>query len=185
MELDTPSSLFKTPGYSFLRFDRTTRLGGGSAFYIKEDVKSLPLNYDVRYPHETEVQCLQIFPNYVKPIIIILIYNPPRNENKAQFVQSLEALLYLVERDKLEYVILGDINIDLLKCNEETKMLANLELTFSIKQIITQPTRVTLTTKTLLDHIYVSNVNYIVQSGVFSLTTSNHRFTYCIRKTLN
>jgi len=175
------SKLFTIKGYNSLRFDRKSRMGGGSMFYIHESLRYLPLDYDVAFPNEVEINCVQIFPDYTKSIICILVYNPPVETNKLQFLQSLETLLYWVERDNAEYVVMGDFNIDLLSKSTAAKMCRSIELSFGLKQIIDMPTRVSLSTQTILDHIYVSFNDKIVQSGVFSLTNSDHRFTYFVR----
>jgi len=156
-------------------------MGGGSIFYIHDSLKYLPLEYDVAFPKEVEINCVQIFPDYTKPIICILVYNPPVENHKLQFLQSLESLLYWVERDNVEYVVMGDFNIDLLTDSPATRICRNFELSFGLKQLINAPTRVTLSTETILDHMYVSFNDKIVQTGVFSLTNSDHRFTFFVR----
>lgn len=107
----------------------------------------------------------------------MLIYNPPHC-NKLQFLSSLESLLALVSRDNTDFIVLGDLNIDLLVETTPKLKLLNLANSVSLTQCISEPTRVTLTTKTLLDPIFVSFPLYVNQNGVFSLTTSDHRFTY-------
>jgi exonuclease III len=173
---------FNIEGYRLFRFDRETRdtRGGGSCFYIKDDITFLPLQYDVLFPHETEINIVQLFPPFSRPIIVILVYNPPHVQ-KQQFIEAFESLLHLVIRDNVEYIVLGDLNICLIADSLHKTRLCNVTKSLGATQLIVDPTRVTLSSRTLLDHVYVSFPNKIVESGVFSLTTSDHRFIYCIK----
>jgi len=107
------TSTVNIPGYNILRFDRETRAGGGSIIYIEDNLKNLPLVYNVKFPLEVEVNCVQLFPNFRKPLIVVIIYNPPKESLKKQFLSSLESLLVTIQEDKLDYFVLGDFNIDL------------------------------------------------------------------------
>ncbi|OXA43873.1 putative RNA-directed DNA polymerase from transposon X-element [Folsomia candida] len=162
----TPSSFINVPGYSLLRFDRQGRDGGGSLIYIKDGFRFLPLNYDVTFPNEVEVNCVQLFPPFHKPIIVVLIYRPPVDSLKPQFIRSFESLLFQIERDNVESIILGDFNIDLNISDKITSSLSSLTSSFGYKQPITESTRVTLTTSTLIDHIFTSFPSRIKQSDV-------------------
>ena len=53
---------------------------------------------------------------------------------------------------------------------------------FGLKQIIEEPTRVTLVTSTLIGHISTSNINNISESGAIKTTFSDHFLVYCKRK---
>ena len=52
---------------------------------------------------------------------------------------------------------------------------------FSFKQLIQEPTRVSLTTSTLIDHIATTSPDNIVDSGVLQVSMSDH-LVYCLRK---
>ena len=54
--------------------------------------------------------------------------------------------------------------------------------TNGLKQIINNPTRITDTTESLLDHILVNTPNKISQSGVISKGFSDQDLIYCTRK---
>jgi hypothetical protein len=99
------SSSFQIPGYHMLRCDRETRGGGGLVLYLSEDTRYLPLDYNIRFPDETQVQCIQVwFPN-IRPLIFLTIYNPPRQTNKKHFASCLESLLFHVQREETVYNI--------------------------------------------------------------------------------
>ena len=55
-------------------------------------------------------------------------------------------------------------------------------MSFGLSQLITEPTRVTSITSTLIDHIYASNEDYISAADVKSLGVSDHFAIFCNRK---
>ena len=54
--------------------------------------------------------------------------------------------------------------------------------TFSLKEIIQEPTRVTSSTSSLLDHILTNSGWKILQKGVIDVGLSDHQLIYCTRK---
>ena len=53
---------------------------------------------------------------------------------------------------------------------------------FSFKQLIDRPTRVTLATSSIIDHIATTIARNIVKSGVYEVSLSDHSMVYCLRK---
>jgi hypothetical protein len=71
---------------------------------------------------------------------------------------------------------MGDFNLDLQKPQP------SWESTFSIyglNQLVNEPTRVTPTSSTLLDHIYTNNDNKIVNVRLSDVSVSDHSATMC------
>ena len=62
--------------------------------------------------------------------------------------------------------MVGDLNCDLLVSSSKSRTLNNLCTSLNMKQLITQPTRVTETSKSLIDIIFTSNPAIIVDSGI-------------------
>ena len=71
-------------------------------------------------------------------------------------VKRFEVLIENVLLENKEIIILGDFNKDLLNLNVNNEW-SNFITSFGLSQLITEPTRVTNTTKTLIDHLYVCN----------------------------
>ncbi|OXA44550.1 putative RNA-directed DNA polymerase from transposon BS [Folsomia candida] len=180
---NVPDSFISISDYNMIRSDRLSRGGGGSIIYLHSAIKYLPLSYEVNFPKEVEVNCVQIFPKFRKPLIIVLIYRPPLDSLKSQFIRSLECLLFQIEKDKVDYMLLGDWNMDLMKYDNHTVSLNSVTRSFALKQLIDVPTRVTSSSSTLIDHIYTNCPQKFIQSGAFDLTTSDHRFTFTILAT--
>src|SRR5437016_182820 len=55
---------------------------------------------------------------------------------------------------------------------------------YGVTQIINTPTRVTQSSQTLLDHIYVNNMNNFNQRGAVSTFSTDHHLVYVISKKL-
>jgi exonuclease III len=143
------TSSFQIPGYHMLRYDRETRGGGGLVIYLSENTRYLPLEYYIRFPDETQVQCVQVWYPNIRPLIFITVYNPPRQTNKKHFASCLESLLFHVQREETEYIILGDLNIDLFETSEDVKLLNNVSKRYGLNQLICEPTRVSVTRESL------------------------------------
>ena len=86
-------------------------------------------------------------------------------------------------------ILVGDTNCDLSQHNKEqpldnnnTKHMCNIYKLFSFKQLINNPTRVTLSSLTIIDHVATTATNNIVQSGVFKTYMSDHFKVFCVRK---
>ena len=69
-----------------------------------------------------------------------------------------------------EILLLDDFNIDMFKPNPAWVSTMSL---FNLHQCVQSPTRVTSTTSTLLDHIYVSNRD-IRQTNTYTRTNNQH-----------
>ena len=57
--------------------------------------------------------------------------------------------------------------------------------TFSLTEIIKDPTRITCSTSSLLDHILTNSLEKISQKGTIDIGLSDHQLIYCTRKVLS
>ena len=74
----------------------------------------------------------------------------------------------------LPILLVGDLNCDLLINSSKSRTLNNLCTSLNMKQLITQPTRVTETSKSLIDVIFTSNPAIIMDSGIVETHISDH-----------
>ena len=119
------------------------------------------------------------FPNS-KPFLICTAYRP-RN-SASDWIDLFEEELSIAQSTGLEMIIMGDFNID-LKSNQNRKW-QNLIQLFDLSQLMSQPTRVTETTSTIIHHIYTSNPDVIIECFVSHNVVSDH-FPVCIIRKLN
>ena len=69
-----------------------------------------------------------------------------------------------------------------MAANRISKNLSNFARSVDMSQIITEPTRITSTTRSLIDLVFVNNQHHIVDSGVVSLSLRDHSLVYCVVK---
>ena len=143
------------PWYDILRYDRNRNGGDGVACYIRKNLcfNTRPLNCK-----EIENIIFDILLPKSKPITIGVFYRPP---NQANFMELIVKSFSLLNLKDDEIYLLGDFNINLLQNGNyilNRKGLATYEVPvhtlinkyqefcqmFSLKQLITCPTRVCL-----------------------------------------
>ena len=166
------------PGYIVVRQDRN-REGGGVCIFIKED---LAFNHRKDLYHEKlEMVWVEILFPHCKPLLIGSCYRPP---DMSDFYKLFEECCYHKEFfSDLETIVLRDFNSNALK--QQSNMFSavkHLMFIFNWVQLINTPTRITPTSESCLDLIFVSHRDKISQSGVINIGLSDHFLTYCTRK---
>ena len=133
-----------------------------------------------------ELLCVEISPPKSKPFLVVAWYRPP-NDPVDSF-NKLEKALAFLDKEGKEIILLGDTNFDLAKkstdqeLDNNAKHISSLYELFSSKQLIEEPTRVTLDTATVIDHVATTCPRNIIKSGVLEVSLSDHYMVYCIRK---
>jgi hypothetical protein len=76
--------------------------------------------------------------------------------------------------------LMGDLNIDLLKCNSHAKTSDFIENCFAtgFLQTVTRPTRCHNSSATLIDHFYLNNIQTSITSCIYVSRISDH-FAVC------
>ena len=154
----------------------------GVALYIRNTV-SFKLRDDL--PNKSlELICIEIEPPNASPFIIVAWYRPPGVP--VSCFESLEENLRFLDRENEEIIILGDTNCDFSlprpsNANHSSHLQEIYDL-FGLRQLIEEPTRVTLHSSSLIDHIATSEYRNISESGVIKTSLSDHFLIYCIRK---
>ena len=173
--------LYTISGYNFEKRDRTVGKGGGVAVYIKNTV-----NYVRRTDLESEKLeniVIEIILTTSKNVLINTHYRPPQGSNYLQknynelFAESLE----LVCSETKEVILLGDMNVDYLKRNDN-KDIKSIIAENGFTQVIKSPTRITKESKSLIDIIATNRPESISSSIVFPSSISDHDLVGCMRK---
>ena len=93
------------------------------------------------------------------------------------FSEVFEEQLTNVVKTNKEIIILGDFNIDYNKTdNRDFKSLLNI---FRLTQVITEPTRTTETSSTLIDLTITNHPENIMNKGVFPNSIADHDMIAC------
>ena len=120
-----------------------------------------------------------------KKIIIGSIYRPP-NVNPNLFITSVTELTSKLKLEQKSDIILGmDHNLDLLKLNthSHTQCFYEIMLENNLLPTITRPTRITQSSATLIDNIFVSeNLHRWLKSAILLEDISDHLPTLALLK---
>ena len=91
----------------------------------------------------------------------------------------------MVQEDS-EIILVGDTNYDLMDnyvvYDNSASNLKEAYGTFRLEQLIKDPTRVTLSTSSLIDHLATSQPISVSVAGVHKIWLSDHYMVFCVRK---
>lgn len=177
----TDSSLFSVDGYTFIRKDRMTGIGGGVGCFIRSDI-DWQRRSDLESP-EIESIWIEVFQKNTSSILICITYRPPDTSKHLhpEFNDKLSDILEIGLAENKETIIIGDINCDFLKPTNN-KSIKEILKRFGFKQIIKHATRITNLSNTLIDVILTTREDRISDHNVFPVSISDHDLTAGIRK---
>ena len=150
---------------------------GGSGLYIRKDLDfsfRKDLYKSVLNVGESIFYDISIAKN--KKFLVGCVYR--HHSSLKSFVDEfLDKLLTVIGKEKNKTcAILGDFNADLLKIDshEDSNYFYNVLTSQSFRPLILQPTRVTATTATLIDNIFINDMAVSSTGGNITTTISDH-----------
>ena len=151
-------------GYDILRRDRN-RNGGGVAFYVAQSLTYVN-RQDLLSHEDLEILTVEIKKPKSKPFLVTTWYRPP--DSKVEIFDKFESYLLKLDQEDKESIIMGDTNCNLLSqtFDHKAEHLKFITETYQYIQLIDQPTRITSSTRTLIDHIFTNKPNIITNHGV-------------------
>jgi exonuclease III len=173
----TPTSLYQIPGYKFINKSRDKKCRGGIGIYVQENfpVKLIKMSTELVQPEMLFVEVtignikMAIGVIYKSPLIPYSVY--------AAIHENLSAITNKYEH----FLIMGDMNINHLLPDSSPCKFFTTYVTepFAFTQVITDPTRITATTSTLIDLMLTScPENVKVQGVVDTPGISDHCLTF-------
>lgn len=180
-----PDTLVAINGFVLERHDRnyrhSSKQGGGVCIYIKASINYLPHKQHWISNADIEMMCLILLPANARKMVIINIYRPPKG-NLLSAIDHIKNLVGEIDNSgKLDIVILGDLNVDLLQKNPNSKAIADMLDDMGLKQIIKLPTRCSPNKETLIDHCYI-RMDHIASCGTINLELSDHKMIFVVKK---
>ena len=145
-------------GYNFIHKNRQNRKGGGVAIFIKNCLKHRKLNIELPDMESISVEIKTDTNN----MTFCSTYRPP-NTNIENFLINYNHLLSKLNEHVTKnksYLAIGiDHNLDLLKHAQHSPTNTFLEANYNAGLIptINRPTRITPTSSTLIDNVFISN----------------------------
>ena len=143
------------------------RRSGGVAFYVKDGYYFKPISFN------TEIECSIIYirldDNNTKNVCVI--YRPDTLRLKT-FLDHFEKLLHFLSSAKSERDLFGDFNIDTLIDDKDSRKYKNLLKAFGFKIQNNLPTRITINSKSCIDHLFTQKNS--TQTDTIKTTISDH-----------
>ena len=158
------------------------RGGGVSIFVLKNHLSENLLHLS---SNEESIECVFVqLKNGDSYIKVGCVYRPPYN-NHDDFLFQYENKLTSLNPNNSSCIICGDFNYDLFKISQDHKSANFYEHSSSISFIPTihKPTRITNQTFSLIDNIFVNNLNNF-HSGLFSYDVSDHVPIFLVYKSI-
>ena len=166
-------------GYSLEILNRKNSSGGGVGIAILDS-----LEYDIRddlsIMHEGLFEIitieLSLGRNKKSKHIVSSMYRAP-NSNSRKFLSEFGSWLKIVKQERKNQIIGTDQNLDLLKIfdHDVTSEYLDTIMNYDLLPTITKPTRITNTSATLIDNIYVSMACSMgLQSYILASDISDH-----------
>ena len=169
--------MFNIPGFNFICKNRKSNSCGGVAIYIKEGIKFI-IRSDLEVHVDGEFESLVIeATSNGKSVIVAEVYRIP-NTSEVNSVQRYEQMLTKINNTRKDTIIGTDQNFNYFNIDQHKHTSDLLNTFFSAGMIptITQATRITSVSSTLIDNIYVNfkdNPNSIF-SGILCSDISDH-----------
>ena len=172
-------------------FTPTESTKGGTIIYFNENLNvkhRKDLDNILYLSNKLESTFVEIINKGKKNIIIGCIYKHPSmdiDEFNSLFEKSMDKISY----ENKEFYLLGDFNLDLLQIDDESRIedFYNIISSNFLVPHITIPTRITSTSKTLIDNIFSNNLEFqSTKSGNITVSISDHLPQFLkIPKTIN
>jgi len=167
---------FKIQNFDSFRCDRQISRAGGVIMYSKIDVDFIVNRVHIEKSDVFESVTLKVKQKHSHPFYVSVVYISPKNVNKFKLI-FMEVFKFVLNKD---CIFVGDFNLDFNSSttNDWFKKVSDIGL----KQLIRDPTRITLNTSSIIDHIYVNDIYNVCASGTFDFAISDHFPLFYVRK---
>ena len=116
-----------------------------------------------------------------KPFVITTWYRPPNSS--VDLFPHFDTVLRKLDSENVEHYLMGDLNSDLLSENNTyANALLNVSDVYGLRRLITEPTRITPSSCSLLDLIFTNRPDCVCLSVVSHVSISDHSLVYAFQK---
>ena len=160
---------------------------GGVGLFIRENI-----NYKIRddisvfLPHIFESLFVEISYTGSKNIIVGVVYRPNTepHADMDMFQSNMFDIMSIITTERKQCTIMGDMNINLLKfgCHPKTEYYLEGIFSHGFLPVIVKPTRITVSSATLIDHIYSNNITATGHAGIIITDLADHFGTFYLSK---
>ena len=137
--------------------------GGGVCIYIRSNI-NFQLRADLS-PNNLEFLTVEITKPRSKPFLVSTWYRPP--QSSPDLFSTFERIFDNIEAENLELYLMGVLSCNLLSevVNNNSSHLLNSSDIYGLTQLITESTRVTQYSSTLIDLWLTNSPDKISKSG--------------------
>ena len=169
-----PTANINITGYNFISQPSHSN-AGGVGFYIRKDYK-----FHVRDDFcttTTDFECLSIeLHNATQSNVVCSVFYRHPNSKIENFIEYYTKIMEKISNEKKYCIIMGDFDINLLNYESHPlthEFLSNLG-PYCFQPYITQPTRITDHSATLIDNIYFNSIEHETLSGNLICDITDH-----------
>ena len=180
-------NLIHINNYTLFRLDRGKGLpnkrGGGLVVYVGSKFQGHAKQLDDICKITKKLEQLWIIlekPNVRKTAVCI--YRPPSGDLQHAISELSISIDYIQSCFDAETIIMGDMNVNYRDRHSVTfDWLKDFERIYNLKQLIKDPTRVTIRSKTTIDLIWM-DMNHVAKAGVVDTILSDHMPVFVVKK---
>nr|CAI5842854.1 unnamed protein product [Callosobruchus analis] len=145
---------------------------GGVAIYSLSKIRTKPIDL-TKYcqPLHAEFCGVELFN---RNTFLLSLYRSSASGNIHIFINKLTDILHFLYNRYKYIIIVGDINLDLDKAQENLPDMTNLLTSFGLQYYINEPTRITNRSSSCLDNIITNISSTLVSAGVIKSDMSDH-----------
>ena len=167
------NSVINVPGYQAYHTVRDGARSGGVSVYVADHISSRILPQYSLINLSIESCAVEILVNGLV-FYIIEVYRP-HSDTTDNFVSSLEDIMSANLFNEKPVILMGDLNLDLLKDSNPTMRFTNFMQSHHFLPLISKPTRIP--SLTLLDQIWFNRLNHC-NSGIILSDITDHMPTF-------
>ena len=136
------------PGFEVVRKDRSVNGRSGVCIYLRSNI-----NYQIcddLCDDQLECVVVEIIRPHSRPFIVSTWYKPPNSPQ--DIFRQFESLIDKVDSEQKDFYLLGDLNCNVHDgSNHNSSTLTSILDIYRLSQLISEPTRITPTSSTLID----------------------------------
>ena len=110
-----------------------------------------------------------------KPLLVCNLYRPP--SSSSSYLESIRVMLESALNEGKEVAVLGDLNLNLLR-EASASSVENMATDLNLFQLMSEPTRETETSSSLIDLLLASDPGNFNRTGIAPVALSDHHMIY-------
>jgi exonuclease III len=149
---------------------RTIFKCGGVCIYIHKNISFSNINL-TKHCKEKDLEIAAVkLSLHLKNVIVLCAYRAPSGDLEF-FLNQLDNILNTLHTPKTEFILCGDLNIDYAGNSNKKAQLENLLTTYNLTGTVLFSTRISNTSSTTIDNIFIDNRNsYSIQPHINGLS---------------